>query len=151
MGYYLSAFIGRGENLNRIRDSYNEAIIVELSQGVSLIPLTEELFDEINNFEASGNILSFEYLTPNIERQILKIAQEGVLAYVEADYFGGEGGQTGIMWKDGKRSVEYKYGQGVINAALRSLAVICEDKKDEFDTLGLGRHRHTREWAESDR
>jgi hypothetical protein len=70
------------------------------------------------------------------------------LAYIEAEYFGGEGGQSGIIWKDGKRTAEFAYRQEVINNVLRYFGIIANENQDEFDTLGLGRHRNTRDWME---
>ena len=148
MGYYLSAFVGKSKDLECIHESYETAIIIELGQGLSLIPLTEELFDRINNFVVSGNINTFEYLTLTIEREILKIIEGKAIAYVEAEYFGGEGGQRGIVWKDGKRSSEFKYGQDVINAILKSFGVVADKNEDEFRTLGFGRHRNTQDWVD---
>lgn len=105
------------------------------------------MFDQINNFEASGNIPSFEYLTTNIEDKILKIINGKPIAYIEADYFGGKGGQVGIIWTGGKRIAQFKYGQDVINSVLKHFGVVAEKDKDEFDTLGFGRHRNTVDWT----
>jgi hypothetical protein len=148
MGYYLSAFVGKSGDLECIQKTYGDAAIIELGQGLSLIPLTEALFDQINNFVMSGNINSFEYLTFNIEREIFKIIEGKTIAYIEAEYFGGQGGQQGMVWKDGKRSAEFKYRQGVINAILKLFGVTASKNKDEFETLGFGRHRNTRDWQD---
>ena len=148
MGYYLSAFIGKPEDLKIIVETYPVSKIVDLAQGLSLVPFTEDLFDQINNFEVSGNIQSFEYLTTNIEDKISKLTNGRQIAYVEADYFGGKGGQVGIIWADGRRTVQLKYGQDIINAVLKHFGVIAEKERDEFDTLGFGRHRNTVDWIE---
>ena len=36
-----------------------------------------------------------------------------------------------------------------ISQALRLIGVVTEQGMDEFDTLGLGRHRETHQWVES--
>lgn len=122
---------------------------VSLGQDISLIPLTKDLFDQINELGVTESIGDFEYLTGSIELNILRVIKEKSLAYVEVTYFGGEGGQTGIIWKDGKRTVELAYGQEVINIILRVFGVIAEHPQDEFDTLGFGRYRNTQDWTKS--
>ncbi|MCF6406742.1 hypothetical protein L3C95_27845 [Chitinophaga filiformis] len=149
MGYYLNAFIGKSKDISCVCESYNNVTLVNLGQDISLIPLTEDLFDQINELDTAESIRGFEYLTDTIELSILRIIKGKPLAYVEVEYFGGEGGQTGIIWKDGKRNAELTYGQDVVNIVLRSFGVIAERNKDEFDTLGFGRHRNTQDWTKS--
>ncbi|WP_160713459.1 hypothetical protein [Chitinophaga solisilvae] len=149
MGYYLNAFIGKSRDINCICKAYNLAIPVNLDQDISLIPLTEDLFDQINELDATEGVDGFEYLTVTIEMNVLGAIKEKPLAYVEVTYFGGEGGQTGIIWKDGKRNAELAYGQEAINIVLRTFDVIADHNKDEFDTLGFGRYRHTQDWTQS--
>ncbi len=66
MGYTLQAFIGRQIDLQIIVGTYNNAKIVPVGQNISIIPMTSELFDEINNFSISEDINSFMFLTTNI-------------------------------------------------------------------------------------
>ena len=148
MGYYLRAFLGKPEDLRTIAEAYDNARIVDLEQGLSLIPFTDDLYDQINNLESSPNIKTFEFLTANVEDKILKAIIDKPVAYVEADYFGGEGGQQGIVWTEGKRIAQWEYGQDVINAALKHFDVIAKAGMDEFATLGFGRHRNTADWLE---
>jgi hypothetical protein len=148
MGYYLRAFVGKQEDLKAITEAYHEAKIISLAQGISLVPHTEKLYDQINIFESSANIELFEFLTANVEDKILKAIDHKAIAYVEADYFGGEGGQVGIIWTGGKRIAEFKYGQDVINAVLKHFGVLADKGKDEFATLGFGRHRNTADWLD---
>ena len=93
MGYYLKAFIGNSRDIHCISESYSKAIRVSLNQDISLIPLTDELFDQINEFDAAESIDGYEYLTATIELNILKALIENSLAYVEVTYFGGQGGK----------------------------------------------------------
>lgn len=149
MGYYLSAFIGKPEELIRIQVAFKNANLIELHPCVSLIPLTEELFDEINNFSASESLFNFEYLTRQIEHEILTLISDITLAYFEAEYFGGQGGQSAILWEKGKRTSEFIRDSQAINKVLKNLGVIADSDTDEFDTISLGRHRYTRDWLES--
>jgi len=148
MGYYLRAFVGRCDDLKPIAEAYHEAKIIPLDQGISLVPHTEELYDQINNFDSSANLQSFEFLTAKIESEILKVIDHKPIAYVEADYFGGKGGQVGIIWTGGKRIAEFKYGQDVINTVLKHFDVRADKGKDEFATLQFDRHRNTADWLD---
>ena len=91
MGYYLQAFICKHTDSNILTDRFDKAKKIEIGQGLSLIPMTEELFDQINEFLESNSVGKFEYLTDNIETKILQLIADKKLAYVEAEYFGGEG------------------------------------------------------------
>ena len=148
MGYYLQAFLGHRAELELIQKEYSVSMIIDLEQNISIIPLTEELYDQINNYSESDSILIFEYFTINMEEKILEIIGKRKLGYVEAEYFGGEGGQQAIIWNEGRRVLELSYDQDRINAVLKEFGVIADEGKDEFATLGFGRERNTRDWIE---
>ena len=148
MGYYLHAFICKHADTNIFTDNFDKAKKIEIGQGLSLIPMTEELFDQINNFVVSNSVDKFDYLTDNIETKILQLIDDKKFAYVEAEYFGGEGGQITIIWSNYKRESFFEYGQECINRVLKDFGTKSKIGNDEFDTLGLGRHRNTIDWIE---
>ena len=53
------------------------------------------------------------------------------------------GGHITMIWENGKQAG--KPGDN-INEGLRRLKEVPRPGLDEFDTLGLGHHRNTREW-----
>lgn len=146
MGYYLQTFICKQEDANLFTSNFDEAKKVEIGQGICLIPMTSELFDQINDFVESKSIDKFEYLTENIENKILRIIDNRKIAYVEAEYFGGQGGQIAIIWKDNKRYNLLEFGENKINEVLKDFGTITKDGKDEFLTLGFDHNRHTNDW-----
>jgi hypothetical protein len=147
MGYFLNAFLGQINNLKRIESKFKKAKVVPLTTEIALIPMTEDLFDEINNYRNENHIEKWELLTTDVENEILKLIGNEKLSYLEVEYFGGEGGQSGIVWKDGKRVFEVSFQQEVVNEILRQFGVVKDKKlRDEFDTVGLGRHRNTEDW-----
>lgn len=76
-------------------------------------------------------------------------ARNRLVAYCETDYFGGAGDQGAKVWNN-KKLIFHKYTWfGAINEALKLLGVKCEDGKDEFDTIGLGRFRSNEDIEES--
>lgn len=148
MGYYLQAFICKQADSIVLTNRFDKAIKVSIGQGLDLIPLTEELFDQINNYQESLCIENFEYLTENIEKEVLKAIEGKKFAYVEAEYHGGQGGQIAMIWNE-KRRYFFEFGQDRINQVLKNYGVISDNGYDEFLTLGFGLHRHTREWIEA--
>ncbi len=73
----------------------------------------------------------------------------GRVAYVETEYFGGNGVQSAAVWERGAIAFGPKQADvGPINEALRLLGVERTNAKDEFDTVGLGRHRGNKGWIE---
>jgi hypothetical protein len=147
MSYYLQAFICKRLNSNVLTNNFDMAKEVELGQGLTLIPMTEELFDQINNFVESNSVDSFEYLTENIESKVLAIIGETEFAYVEAEYHGGQGGQIAVIWKDGKRLKFLPYDQERINQVLKYFGIVAANGQDEFLTCGIGLRRNTIEWV----
>lgn len=148
MGYNLKAFICREPDQNLLTEKFDWAVSVPLGQELALVPMTEELFDQINNFFTSPAVDKFEYMTENIEQIVLAAIGNRKLAYVEAEYFGGEGGQIAIIWSNNKREQILSFGQNKINEVLKGFGVIAKEGQDEFVTLGFGLRRNTKEWIE---
>jgi hypothetical protein len=83
------------------------------------------------------------------------------LAYVQTDYEGGPGVQSAVAWDggpvvfgplasgdvDGATSTPIL--EGAINRAVRLLGVPRGNAIDEFDALGLGRHRINGDWRDA--
>ncbi|UPL50375.1 hypothetical protein [Hymenobacter sublimis] len=143
MGYSLRAFIGHTHDLQPLATQYDHAVLVEVGQGLSLIPITEVFFDELNMFSPSEEIMPFGCLTRLMEERVLALLGPTHFGYLEADYFGGRGGQASLLWQAGQRSI----APSAINSMLRELGVIATGHMDEFDTIKLGRHRETEDWV----
>jgi len=147
MGYYLQAFICRRVDTSLLTKKYNKALAVDLRQDLSLIPMTEELFEQINSFSSSTSVDKFEFMTENVERNVLAAIGNNTFAYVEAEYFGGEGGQIAIIWDNNKRQRLLSFGHDKINEVLKYFGVAASQGQDEFLTVGLGLHRNTTDWV----
>lgn len=149
MGYYLQAFICKSSDTGCLTKVFDQAIKVDIGQSLSIIPMTEDLFDQINCFTTSDEIDSFQYLTEKMEHEILLAIGDRRFSYVEAEYHGGQGGQIAIIWKDGKRDQLLPYDHDRINQVLKYFGAVAQNGQDEFLTLGFGLRRHTREWIEN--
>ena len=148
MSYNLEAFIGLSENLKIIKETYRHAALIELEQGFSLIPMTEELFKEMDNGFNSAK-KDFDYLNPQLEQSILKLIGKRTMGYCEASFFGGQGGQVALLWQNGARARHYPVSYDAIDSLLKDLGVVKTLEKDEFDTLRLGRYRQTEQWLKT--
>jgi hypothetical protein len=80
------------------------------------------------------------------------------VAYVDAEYFGGVGRQRPAVWAYGSLALgTLTEGDGEdesapslrspISPTLAFLGAVRGDHYDEFDTVGLNRHRKTNDWA----
>jgi len=143
MGHQLNAFVANKEVLKLIQEKYSNTRIVILNEDWGMIPLTEELFDEINDFVSSDEVYNAAYLTEHIEEKILGIVGKAGIAYIETDYLGGMGSQFGICWQHRKRMIMPDALSNTINEVLKLLGVQSKENRDEFTTLGLENHRNS--------
>lgn len=148
MGYFLHAFIGKQPDLQLLANIFQSCRLINVGKEMFIIPMTEELYDEINEFKISEDVGTLTYMSQYVEKRVLGAIGDNCVGYIEAEYFGGQGGQTAILWQKGERYKLYDFGRGVINLILKHLGVSAEIGLDEFDTINLGRHRNTEEWLE---
>jgi hypothetical protein len=144
MGYYLQALIGKSETLKTNVSSLQHARIVLLEQNRGMVPLTNELCEEIGLSQETDE---FNKLCPEIEEWAQRISAAGLVAYIEAEYFGGDGSQSAVVWDGGARVFETIHDQNAINRVLKLLNVDRKKAHDEFEAGGLGKHRDTHDWT----
>jgi hypothetical protein len=145
MGYFLKAFVGTTDALRKYTPEFQHARLVSLTQGMALIPLTDDLHAEVGSEDEAE---PFETLSPAAEQWAQRMSSAAPIAYIEAEFFGGIGGQRAVVWSGGLQVIEPIHSKHAINQALRFLGVQVGDAHDEFDAVGLGRHRNTRDWTE---
>lgn len=124
------------------------AILVQLPQGKAMIPLSDGLREAYDipflPLTAEGAEETPDGLTTIAEA----IAKAGKVVYVEAEYFGGDGVQASIAWEATLQATRPLVHASAINSALQFLGVKVGDHRDEFDAIGLGKHRDTNDWIE---
>lgn len=150
MGHDVQAFIGHRETLESLRACYHASRVVVLAGDWTLLPLTAMLFEAIApaSDRAERSEKGFEFLTGAIRRVLLHHSASRDLAYIETSYFGGSGDQGAIVARHGRVIFGPQLGAGSINAALLLLGVEKGTAHDEYDALGLGRHRSNEAWVE---
>ncbi|MFD3314599.1 hypothetical protein [Streptomyces sp. NPDC058694] len=154
MGYDLQAVIVGREVLRAAAQDLPDARLASLGQGLSLMPMTDALFDSVTDGSEAGP-LGFRRLPGGFEKTLADWSTAGPVAYVEAEYFGGVGEQQAAVWDGGTivlGPLHVQEGQpfppagSAISQALRRLGVVANTEEDEFSAVGLDRHRHGEGW-----
>ena len=117
------------------------------------------------SYRGAGIAEGFYELSDGVARWARKLSRERVVLYVHLEFFGGEGFHAAIAWDQERvvfgpcftrtplESAEPHYQEAdrqgmAINLALRALGLPAREGRDEFATLGLGKHRRTSDWAD---
>ncbi len=74
------------------------------------------------------------------------ISRKSHLAYVEAEFFGGDGTQASVVFNGGKNVSPIVIDAHAINSALAQIGVQRLNSRDEFAALWLDKHRNTEDW-----
>lgn len=152
MAHELNAVLGKREVLERLASEHGVPVVA-LSHGFALIPLTSEvivLFVGDGGTDAPESSLA-------LQRRLDEVFQDwsahGPVVHATNDTHGGSPGeQAARIWQSGtvvfaQRGHAYS---GPISMALQRLGVTGgRIGHDEFDSVGLGRHRKTAAWLES--
>jgi hypothetical protein len=153
MGYTLEAIIGSPSALRAEVEDLPAAVLVPLAQGLAMVPMTDELFDAVTD-GTSNRPLGFR-MPSGFDRVLATWSSVGPVSYVEADFFGGVGSQRAALWVGGELvlgplSVDdnqpFEDAGSPISQVLRHLGVAQANYRDEFEAVGLGRHRDTADW-----
>jgi hypothetical protein len=170
--YRLTALVGDRRVLAEVAAELQAARVVELAAGMSLLPLTKPVLDQVPTGPPGDDgdrpLRGFEWLTPGLAGLAARCSRVGPLLYAEARNYGGPGWQAVIAWRDGQVSfgpvltqdaVEGREAEGfvtvgalrdwAINRGLRHLGVqvspdSLDEYVDEFDLVGLGPPRGRR-------
>jgi hypothetical protein len=127
--------------------------VVALNGELGLLPLVPDLVKALHPLaEAAGTerLEALEYVKPGALWLAARLSATGRVAYVEAEFFGGVGEQVSAGWENGALVFGPLNASDAINQALRWLGVTADAEMDEFDTVGLGRHRFTERWVRPD-
>ncbi|MFF3139869.1 hypothetical protein [Streptomyces mirabilis] len=153
MGYELQAVIAKDEVLRGASRDLPAAQVASIGQGLSLIPMTDQLFDAAT--DGTEGPPGFWRLPGGFDKRLADWSAAGAVAYVEAEYFGGVGEQHAAVWADGAvvlgplhvlEGQPFGSAGSPISQALRRLGVVADAATDEFATVELDRHRHSEDW-----
>ncbi|MEV6969845.1 hypothetical protein AB0M47_32490 [Hamadaea sp. NPDC051192] len=154
MGYQVQAVVAASDLLRRVASDDPDMHVVELAQGMALMPMTGVLHDRLTVL-GHDDKLGFFMLPGGFAKTLAGWSADGAIAYVEADFFGGTGSQSAVVWQHGalafgplhRPAGEQHAGEpSPISQALRHLGVRRGRHADEFAAAGLDRHRDHGGW-----
>ena len=151
MGHTVQGFIAKADILRDAARGLGAARVVLLEQGFAFLPNTDDLSDEIAGGTPGGKAPHEEFykLSSALANFGAACSDRGAVAYVETDYWGGEGEQAAVLWEGGEVIYEPERARlGPINDVLRQMGATRGDGLDQFDAVGLGRHRSNDDWIE---
>jgi hypothetical protein len=149
VAYFLDAFLGEREPVLGLDRALAGCRVVELAQGVFMIPFNKAMRGAAaarQHDPQADPEWPFGNIDSDCARRLVDLAGPGKIAYVEAEFFGGVGDQSSIGWLNGRLCLGPIRALEAINEAARFLGVHASGGHDEFDTLGLGKHRDTERW-----
>jgi hypothetical protein len=157
--HHVIALIAKSDTLAARARQFDYAIVCPLVQSFSLLPITEALAKELAVHQ-SGTKAALTKPMPGFSDGLhalaIEISHDSPVAYITTTYFGGRGGQGALVWNKGSLrfspatpGYDQNWPNSPISQALRVIGVVAEEGMDEFDTVGLGKHRETQQWAES--
>jgi hypothetical protein len=154
MSYTLEAVISSAALLTTATRDLTTARLVQLRQGLVMLPMTDELFDEVRNPAAGPEPRVFWKLPAGFDRTLQAWSAAGPVAYVEAEYFGGAGEQRAAAWAESRlvlgpiteHSDQPISNGSPVSQALRLLGAARGSYLDEFEAVGLNVRRDTDDW-----
>ncbi len=139
MGHCIRAFVGKSETVNRLADAWLRESIM-LPQDFALLFLSDDFFDDIEELANIKNELNnrLTHFTSAISQVMEEHSINSCLCYIETEYFGGAGGQGGVLYRHGHIEIQPAWEDGIINRILSAMGVVKQDNHDEFDSIHLG-------------
>jgi hypothetical protein len=161
VGYDLSAFVAREGTFVQYRSLSEYVTVAPLNQGFELI-----LYDDYleRGLKLENTQISEDHRDLWISQPILtwvsRLSYQTPIAFIRADFFGGNGMQSAALWQNGNLVFKpptngvmmgafyghLKSPEAPINSVLRRLGVKTAPSQDEFEAIGLERHRHNEDW-----
>ncbi|QNP67803.1 hypothetical protein [Streptomyces genisteinicus] len=154
MGYALEAVVARDEVVRAVSREVPGSHVVPLGQGLSLMPMTDEVFDAVTDGSERRD-LGFWRLPGGFGTVLAQWSGTGPIAYVEAEFFGGVGEQRAAVWAGGSlvlgplgelAGTPSSDAVSPVSQALRRLGARRGLHGDEFEAVGLDRHRSNDDW-----
>jgi hypothetical protein len=136
--------------------AFDHARGVALDQGLRLLVVTDEFDVDLGPKDPVAVAPPLSALPAGFDRVLAACSVRGPVAYVEAEYFGGVGRQAAAVWDNGDlvlgplTTAEDSPipSPSPISQALRRLGVSADGHFDEFEAVGLGRHRDHDGWLD---
>ena len=145
MSYMLQAIVGSRGALDGARSEH--LVTIDMTDTLKMVPLTTEVRQCHNIPFLLLTDDGVEVLPQSLDLLCRKLSRHGLIAYVEAEFFGGCGAQAHVLFKDGVALGSPVIAEDAINQALRHFGILPGGYHDEFAAVGLGRFRDTDDWT----
>ncbi|MFG3700341.1 hypothetical protein ACGF5C_20820 [Micromonospora sp. NPDC047620] len=161
MGYQLSAVVADAELLRAQTADLDHAVLGELRQDFALLPVTPQLVEELTgalpDFSVAERSPAEPFhlaLSAALAGVLAGWSRSGPVAYLEAEFAGGAGYQSAVVWFGGgaswgprvDRLFDGPRPEWPLNAALARLGAEPGAWIDLFAELGLHVERSTAGW-----
>ena len=150
VGHCVTGLIAKSNILGAFSREHSLHQPVALVDEFALLPLRDVDLDSFLVAPLSFNIEGFRYLADQLIDELRLASRQGTLMYFETEYLGGLGYQGAAVFQHGELIFGPQSAKtGAINQGLKLLGIrIKPTARDEFETIGLGRHRDTERWIE---
>jgi hypothetical protein len=148
MGHSVTGIIGSCQQLNEFAHRRALPSPVPLIFDLGLLPLRDVELDSFLSLPLTGGSEGFRYLSDQLMAELANAFRSGKVVYFETDYAGSAGMQGAVALENGKVIYGPRVARiGPVNRALSLLGVrVTGPARDEFETVGLHRHRSTADW-----
>jgi hypothetical protein len=148
MTHIVTGLIARQGLLAPIAESWLMSSPIGLVQGFELLPLQKNDIDRIFGSSTRSSIAAdFERLSTELIEGLMNVSTNALILYFETEYFGGDGSQGAALFHEGRVVFIQTGSIGPINRGLALLGVrVATPAIDEFQSIGLDRHRATEDW-----
>ncbi|MEL7475213.1 MAG: hypothetical protein AAGJ55_03160 [Cyanobacteria bacterium J06555_12] len=152
--HQIQVIVGKLEGVSQLAEKWLQPTR-DLGQGVGLLPASKNLVEDVDELigEGSGRVYpELDHLTRSLASMLQRESHAWRLAYLETEFFGGSGRQAAAVWDAqalifGPKASESEWDSTnqiwvvdsgwPINEALRLIGVEADDRRDEFEALGL--------------
>jgi hypothetical protein len=144
MSYVLTAVFGRPATIDDLVHPLL-ARSITLGAGFVMRPVVERDDDQDIPFDP----LDLDALDDAFGPLFAPASIGGSIAYVHIEMFGGPADEVVAVWRDGEMvwcASGEELDERLSHEAFRMIGVEAPAGGDEFDALGLGRHRETEAW-----
>jgi hypothetical protein len=149
MGHFISGIVADFSSLKAFATSHNLHVPARLVGDLGFLPLSDDHLDSL--YPTQGDFdPSMTYLSASLKNTISELSADGPVAFVETEYFGGDGAQGATVYDQGRCVMPAVTEEsGPISRAMSLLGVTkLSGHTDEFQSAGFGRHRNNEDWIE---
>jgi hypothetical protein len=144
MSYVLQAIIGLQECFQGVTS--DRLASIQMNCGLRMVPLTREVCEHYGIGHLPLTDDGVQTFPEALATVCCELSRNGLVAYLEAEFFGGTGTQAHVLFRDGHMLGIPVIAEDAINRALKAFNVPVGASHDEFAAVGLGRCRNTEDW-----